>query len=164
MKSRLALLTAGLALVAATTALALDVVVKADVENVAANRIIGAWTYEAVLSQRLDPAAAAGPTSMTFHYNEGVLPGLQAASDRFKDRRIFSAGIADIDGQSHTYVLYNENGNMKIMWMTPRGDDPIGQFVVKTIQVGVARDRNNDLLMLGGDVRGEATKIYARSK
>src|SRR5262249_26486526 len=88
---------------------------KPDPLNPVAARIQGTWKLDPVVTRRLDPDKAPPGNTITFSYNEGVLPGLQAAASRLSNKQIFSAGVVNIDGGtsgSHTYVLINDNGNM----------------------------------------------------
>lgn len=164
MKHRNALF-AGLALVAATSAApVLQVLLKPDALNVVASRIAGTWSLEPNLTKRLDPDHPTGSmATIAFYDNPAVLNDLLAASDRFSRSQVFASGNVSIDGTVHLYVLINENGNMKVVWFSPTTTSPIGRNESKTLQVAVARDRAQDILILGGDTKGESSAAFVRA-
>lgn len=166
MKFRNAMLAAVSVATVTAVALAYEIVVKSDPLNVVESRIVGAWTMDTALTRKLDPNQPTNArTSLVFQSNPDAIGYLQSGSDRFKDLRIYGAGVLQIDGanSTHPYLIYNENGNMKLFWCTPRGDDPIGVFETKTLQIAVARDRAQDVLILGGDTKGETSAAYGRT-
>lgn len=167
MKLHSILLATASVLVLSTLAFALEELkVQADAENVVAARIVGTWKLDAALTRQLDPDRKAGEiASLTFFDNPGVLPGMQAASDRFKNRQIFGAGILNVDGatQTHTYVLVNHHGNMELVWFTTKENDAIGIVTTKTVHIAVARDKAKDLLFLGGESMRDASEAFDRA-
>ena len=165
MKLRNALLAALSVASVTAVALAFELVIKADPLNVVAAKVAGSWTMDVALTHRLDPDHPTNTmTSLVFMDNPAAIGYLQSGSDRFKDLRIYAAGALQIDGanSTHPYLVYSENGNMKVFWCTPRADDPIGVSVTKTLQIAVAKDKNQDVMILGGDTRGDTSAAYTR--
>jgi hypothetical protein len=164
MKLRKALLPALALATIVTTALAFQIVVKADAQNVVAARVAGAWKVEPTITKRLDPDHPNGTIGqITFYENATVLADLVSQAPRFKELQVFSSGNVSVDGAAHPYLIYNENGNMKVMWFVPNDTSPIGRSETKTLQVAVSRDRTQDILILGGDVRGEPSSAFLRA-
>src|SRR5262245_19551125 len=155
---------------ATVTAVALAVqnqfAVRADPLNLVTARLAGSWKLDATMTGRLDPQHAQKVhQSFVFVDDPNIIAYMQSGSDRFKDLRIYSAGQVQVDGENstHPYLTYGENGNMKLFWCTPANNDPIGAFEIKTLQIAIARDKTADFLILGGDVRGESSAVYARA-
>ncbi len=163
MKTRRIFLAAASLALLTTVAFALDLVMKADPENVVATRLTGAWKLETTLSKRFDPDnSAKAPSTMTFTDNPGVLAGLQADSARFKNRTIFASGIVNIDGTTHTYILSNRSGNMYVTWYTAVEENATSNPVEKTVNIAVARDQARDVLVLGGPGVRDPSAAYER--
>jgi hypothetical protein len=151
------------AVLAASASLAPQLVLRPDVESLVAMRIQGSWHQDAATSDRLDPKrAATSPKDLTFTENPGVLAGLQAYSDRFKNNLIFSSGIVNVDGTTHPYLLYAEHGGTTLVWFTGNaaGTDPVAQVTTKSVTIAVAHEAVNDVLFLGGDLKGAAAVAY----
>lgn len=156
---------AALSLVALTTvALAFELVLRPDPENVVSTRLVGAWKLDATLTKRLDPDnTGKAPATMTFTDNPGVLAGLQAASGRFQNRQIFGSGIVNIDGTTHTYILSNKSGNMYVTWFTAIEENATANAMEKSVQIAVARDQAKDILVLGGPTVKEPAAAFERA-
>lgn len=164
MKKTHLLCAAGAFLATATVALALQLVVKSDPDAIVASRVQGSWKLEVATSDRLDPKRPAGAAKeITFTDNPGVLAGLQAHSDRFKNREIFGSGIVNVDGKTHPYILVGEHGGTSVVWFTGNeaGTDPVAKATTNTLAIAVGRDRSADLLFLGGDTRGTPAVAYS---
>jgi hypothetical protein len=148
---------------AVSAGLAPQLAVKPDVESHVPARIQGTWKIEAALSSRLDSTrAAATPKDLTFSDNPGVLAGLQAYSDRFKNNLIIGSGIVNVDGTTHTYILIAEHGGTTLEWFTGNaaGTDPLAQVSTYRIAIAIAHEAANDVLFLGGDLKGSAALAY----
>ena len=152
------------AVLAVGASLAPQLVVKADTESHVPTRIQGTWKLETATSERLDPgkSASATPKDLTFTENPGVLAGLQAYSDRFKNNLIIGSGIVNVDGTTHTYILISEHGGTTLEWFTGNaaGTDPLAQVTIKRVSIALAREPANDVLFLGGDLKGAAALAY----
>lgn len=163
MQTRSIFLAAASLVALTTVALAFELVMKADPENVVATRITGTWKLEPTLTKRFDPDnSAKAPSTMTFTDNPGVLAGLQADSARFKNRTIFASGIVNVDGTTHTYILSNRSGNMYVTWYTAVEENATSNPVEKTVNIAVARDQARDILVLGGPGVRDASAAYER--
>lgn len=163
MQSRRIFLAAASLLALTTIALAYELVIKPDPENVVSTRVTGAWKLEPTLTKRFDPDNTGKPAAkMTFTNNPGVLAGLQADSARFNNRQIFGSGIVDIDGTTHTYVLSNRSGNMYVTWYTAVEENATSNPVEKTVHIAVARDQARDILVLGGPTAKDPSAAFER--
>ncbi len=151
------------AVLAASATLAPQLVLKPDHESLVAMRIQGTWKQDAATSDRLDAKrAATSPKDLTFTENPGVLAGLQAYSDRFRNNLIISSGIVNVDGTTHTYVLVAEHAGTTLVWFTGNeaGTDPLAQVTTKSVTIALGREAVNDVLFLGGDLKGAAAVAY----
>jgi len=151
------------AVLAVSAGLAPQLAVKPDAESHVPVRILGAWKLEAAISGRLDSTRTAPtPKDLTFTDNPGVLAGLQAYSDRFKNNLIIGSGIVNVDGTTHTYILIAEHGGTTLEWFTGNaaGTDPLAQVTIHRVSIAIAREAANDVLFLGGDLKGSAALAY----
>lgn len=152
-----------LALVA-TTALAFELTVRADPDNLVASRLTGVWKLEPTLTARLDAdTATKSLAQLSFKNDPSVLTRLQGVSDRFASEQIFAAGLLEIDGKSRPYVLSNKNGNMRVTWFTMTEDQKPGRHAEALIQIAAGRDPSKDLLMLGGESARQPFAVYERA-
>jgi len=151
------------AVLAVSAGLAPQLAVKADNDSHVPTRIQGTWKLEAALSGRLDSSrTAATPKDLTFTDNPGVLAGLQAYSERFKNNLIIGSGIVNVDGTTHTYILIAEHGGTTLEWFTGNaaGTDPLAQVTIQRVTIAIAKEAANDVLFLGGDLKGSAALAY----
>jgi len=151
------------AVLAVSAGLAPQIAVKSDAESHVPVRIQGNWKIEAAISGKLDASRSAPtPKDLTFTDNPGVLAGLQAHSDRFKNNLIIGSGIVNVDGTAHTYLLLSEHGGTTLEWFTGSADgtNPVAQVTIHRVSIAIAREAANDVLFLGGDLKGTAALAY----
>lgn len=164
MKIRRPLLCALVLVLAASTALALQLSVRANPDNLVASRLTGVWKLEPTLTARLDPdTATKSLTQLSFKNEPSVLTRLQAVSDRFAGEQVFAAGLLEIDGKGRPYVLSNKNGNMHVTWFTMTEDAKPGRHAEALIQIAAGRDPSKDLLLLGGESARQPFAVYERA-
>ena len=139
--------------------------VKPDAENVVSARIVGTWKLDNTVTRKLDPHSTLPITStliISDNASAGVLAGMQAAAPRFVNKQIFAAGIINVDGVTHPYVLTNNDGNMFLVWFTAKDQNPVAEVTTKRIHISVAKDKANDMLFLGGETMRDADAAYDR--
>lgn len=138
--------------------------VKPNPENVVSAHILGTWKLDSVVTRKLDPQSALPATStISFYDNPGVLPGLTAAAPRFANRLIFAAGIVNVDGVTHPYVLTNNEGNMYVVWFTAKGENTVAEVTTWRIHIALGKDKAKDMLFLGGETMRGADGAYERA-
>lgn len=144
--------------------------VEPDKENVVASRLEGDWQLDAPLTKSLSSNAKAAETRTGFSFksNPSVAARLPAKYERFlANKRIYLAGIMtmSIKGEKpleHPFILTENRGNPYIVWFRERGGDPLGDAESFNVMLAVARERQNDLLFIGGDFNNQPFSAYAR--
>jgi hypothetical protein len=65
--------------------------------------------------------------------------------------RVYAAGIMTMENGDFPFILIDGNGNMNVVMFQPRGGDPMGDTESAIVQLGIAEEPGNDLLLFGGD-------------
>ncbi len=158
------LILPALALASITTvALAVELVLRPDPENVVSARIVGMWKVEPTMTLRLNPdRVATEPMQLSFKDDATVLKRLDAIAPRLVNRTTFAAGTVDVNGTTYPYVLSSRSGNMYVTWFAIGADGTVGRAVESIVHIATAPDPKKDVLVLGGATLREPTTVYER--
>lgn len=138
--------------------------VEPDKENVVASRLEGDWQLDTAVTKHLTERDVKAGRTFSFKSDPSVaakMPKLPV------DKRVYMAGIMTVkDGKSreHLFILIENQGNPHVVWFRERGGDPLGDTESFNVMLAVARDRQNDLLFIGGDFNNQPFSAYTRVK
>ena len=142
--------------------------VQPNKENVVASRLEGTWRPHGALTQRLTGRAVArdGETPagiVRFQSKPGVAATIPATYQRFlADKTIFMAGRMTRRGTPHPFILITMHGNPHLVYFRERDGDPMGDTESFNLVLAVAKDRDRDLLFLGGDFNNQPFRALER--
>jgi len=140
---------------------------QADKENVVASRLEGKWQPEAALTLRLTgreitPASARRQT--TFRSEETIAHKIP---DKYKEflgeKRIYMSGIMTRGGREYPFILIAYKGNPYIVYFRERDGDRMGDAESFNLMLAVAKDKEKDLLFIGGDFNKQPFSAYERT-
>lgn len=145
--------------------------VEADKENVVASRLEGSWCKDASLSERLNGKKLAEQSTqpvISFKSDPAMLSKLPVKFEQFlKDKKIYMAGICTFHrekDEEHIFLLIEHRGNPHVVWFKEKDGDPNGHPESWNVSVAPANDKENDLLLIGGDFNNESFKPFRRVK
>jgi len=144
---------------AAVAAVAAGLTVKENSDSILARRLEGTWQVEAGLTRRLIGGDEA-PPRLTFSFTSDpqvawTVPGKY--DEIFKGKAIYMAGtFSRTRGEAQPeparpFVLIEHNGNFHLVWFRERDGDPMGDAESNIVAFAPARQKENDLLFIGGD-------------
>lgn len=142
--------------------------VEPDKENVVASRLEGGWQVEAGLTQRL--TGKSKPTQspfglVSFKDDRSIVEKIPAKYEEFLGaKRIYMAGIMKYRGKDHPFILIEHRGNPHVVYFGERGGDPLGDAESFNVMLAVAKDKQSDLLFIGGDFNNQPFTGYERVK
>lgn len=155
-------------LAAATPALAAELRVEPNKENVVASRPEGTWRPHAALTQRLTGQAprrgGESPTGiLRFQADPSIVPKIPEKYHRhLAERTLFLAGHMTSRGTKHPFLLIALNGNPHVLYFRERDGDPMGDGESFNLMLAPAKDRARDLLFIGGDFNNQPFSAYER--
>jgi len=142
--------------------------VQPNKENVVASRLEGTWRPHGALTQRLTgrPVARDGETPagiVRFQSKRGVAATIPAKYQRFlAGKTIFMAGRMTWRGKLHPFIVTTVHGNPHVVYFRERDGDPMGDAESFNLVLAVAKDRDRDLLFLGGDFNNQPFRALER--
>jgi len=152
------------------TMLFAELQVKPDKENVVASSIEGSWQMNADLTQKLEgtdrpPRSESPRGSISFAADESVAAKVPAKYEEFfADKAIYLAGIMTWAGKTHPFLLIEHKGNPCVVYFVEKDDDPMGDGESFYVMLAKAKERENDLLFIGGDFNNQPFAAYERVK
>lgn len=152
---------------AALTAGAANLEVKPDKQNVVASRLEGTWQANEALTKRLigdSKKRSESPRGvLTFKSDPAILQQLPVKYEKFlKDKQIYMAGIMEVNGERHPFLLIELKGNPHIVWFRDIGGEPMDDSESFIVMFASAADKKNDILLIGGDFNNEPFRAYER--
>ncbi|MFT4541719.1 MAG: hypothetical protein ACI841_005014 [Planctomycetota bacterium] len=147
-------------------AIGFDFRVEPDQNNVTAGRLYGNWEADPVVSERLGTKLP--KDTIEFTEDQSFLAELPAQYEKFlKDKQIFESGVVTWrrDGRvvrGGPYILITHSGNPHLVYFRDRDGVAMGDAESANIFVGQGKERQQDLLLLGGDFNNEAFRAYRR--
>ncbi|MBW3542659.1 MAG: hypothetical protein KY476_20540 [Planctomycetes bacterium] len=143
--------------------------VEPDKENVVASRLEGDWRIDAALTKRLTEGERAGAWSVvSFTSDPGVVAKIAAKYERaLTNKRVYLAGTLTLKGgkpREHPFLLVENSGNPHVVYFRERDGDPLGDTESFNVMLASAKERENDLLFIGGDFNNQPFSAYARAK
>lgn len=161
------LLLPPIVLLLAQLANAADLKVQPDKENVVASRLEGNWTASAKLTERLTGKASAAIAPISFKSDPSIAAKVpEEYAKFFAERRmqVYLAGYAHFRGKNHPFVLTQLRGNPHVFFWMEKDDDPFGNGTSFNVMLAVAKDRQDDLLFIGGDFNNQSFSALERTK
>lgn len=137
-------------------------VVRPDPKNAIAPALVGSWQLDDGLAERLG-----GRTNVQrFEFRAdaqfvGRIPAAIAA--KLRDLPLYQEGTMLKDGVAHPYVLTVLDGNPMIVWFRERDGDPLGDAESFLVAIARAKQRSDDVLLLGGDTAEEPMAAFRRA-
>ncbi len=140
--------------------------VESDKLNVVANYLEGDWKPIPDLSKRLMGHERGGPEKLSFQSEPRVLQRLPATlAEKLKNERIYFAGyMRHDDKKEFPFFLLTHHGNPYIVYFIPKGDDHFSNAESFNVFVAVAKERENDILLLGSESIPRPFAAYERVK
>ena len=163
---RLSLTLASIVL-AVNVATAADLSVEPDKENVVSSRLEGNWQTHASLTQRLTGSAKPRHGKLSFKSDPSVagkIPEKYVKIFIERKMKVYLAGYVNFGSKDHPFVLTNHAGNPHVLFWLERDGDPFGNGESFNVMLTVAKDKQNDLLFVGGDFNNEPFKAFERAK
>ena len=161
-----------LVLFAANPGIAAELTVETDKENVVASRLEGGWHLHNDLTKRLTGDAEPQPGELPFRGQmrfdsdqsvAGKVPGKYARVLTERKMKIYMAGYITSAGKAYPFVLTNIHGNPHVLFWLERDGDPFGNVESFNIMLTVAKDKQNDLLFVGGDFNNQPFSAFERA-
>ncbi len=138
--------------------------VKPEKENVVSSRLIGKWKTHASLSARLRGRPVRKETIM-FAQDNSVAAKVPARYAEFlKNKQIYLAGIMTRNQKTYPFILSEHNGNPHLFYFRERDGDPMGDGESFNLVIAPAREKNRDLLFIGGDFNNQPFSAFERTK
>lgn len=138
--------------------------VKADKDNVVGSRLEGRWRCEDALTKRLT-ARNKPRGNIAFKSDPKVAHEIPEKYETFlAKKQIYMSGIMTSRGKSHPFVLIEHKGNPHVVYFRERDGDPMGDAESFNVMLAVARNKQNDLLFIGGDFNNQPFSAYEREK
>jgi hypothetical protein len=131
--------------------------VRPDPANVVASRLMGNWQADTSLLRRFRSSPARmlnfrvsfrSDTSVASRVPSNMVAVILRA---LPNVRVYAAGIMTMENGDFPFILIDGNGNMNVVMFQPRGGDPMGDTESAIVQLGIADEPGNDLLLFGGD-------------
>jgi len=72
--------------------------------------------------------------------------------------------VKDMKTREHVFILIEHRGNPHVVWFRERGGDPLRDTESFNVMLAVGRERQNDLLFIGGDFNNQPFSAYTRVK
>ncbi len=144
--------------------------VESDKLNVVANYLEGDWKPLPELSKRLFGRERGGPIGafdvISFQSEPRVLQRLPAKlAEKLKNERVYFAGYMRLDDKKeYPFFLLTFHGNPYIVYFIPKGDDHFSNAESFNVFVAVAKERDNDILLLGSESIPRPFSAYERVK
>jgi hypothetical protein len=158
-------ITAVVAVVGAFSLVALaGVEVKPEKENVVASRMVGTWMTHADLSARLNGNAAREET-IVFAEDASIADKVpETYSEFLKTKQVYLAGVMTRNEKAYPFILTEYNGNPYLIYFRERNGDPMGDGESFNLVIAPAKDRQKDLLFIGGDFNNQPFSAFERVK
>ncbi len=151
----------------ANAAVAQELKVEDDKENVVASRIEGDWQASASLNQRLTGREKGRPAKLSFQSDPSVaskVPAKYADYLTQQNLKVYLAGHVQLGEKECPFVLTTIHGNPHVIFWLERDGDPFGNGESFNVMLVVAEDQQNDLLFVGGDFNNQPFSAFERVK
>ncbi|MEM7234718.1 MAG: hypothetical protein AAF517_21240, partial [Planctomycetota bacterium] len=84
---------------------------------------------------------------------------------KFLDKKtIYLAGIMTMGSTECPFLCFENRGNPHVLFFLERGGDPLGNSESFNVMLARARDRQKDLLFIGGDFNNQPFRAFERAK
>ena len=164
---RVVALLIGTGLLVGLSTIAWALKVEPDKENVVASRLEGLWKPHEELSLRL--AGRVGRGQYEFRSDPKVaylIP--EKYHEKLKGKQIYMAGYMhrlEPAGrtQPEPFILIEYLGNARVIYFRDEGGEAMGGAESFNVMLAVAKDRENDLLFIGGDFNNQPFSAFERA-
>ena len=166
------LLLAPVVVLLAPLAYAADLKVQPDAENVVAGRLEGNWTASTALTERLAGNAEWRVEAISFKSDPSIAARVPEKYAKFftgRQMRVYLAGHAQFRsrksrGKKLPFILTRMHGNPHIFIWIDKDGDSFGNVESFNVMLAVARDRQKDLLFIGGDFNNQPFSALERKQ
>jgi hypothetical protein len=136
--------------------------VQPEKENVVASKLDGSWEPEGELTRRLSGTTLG---KLSFKSDAAIAAKIPAMYEKFlQEKQIYMAGVLTLRDKEHPFVLIEHKGNPHVVYFCERDGDPFGDAESFNMMLAVAKDKQNDLLFIGGDFNNQPFAAYGRAK
>jgi hypothetical protein len=137
--------------------------VRPDKENVVASRLEGTWRLHTDLTKRLYGRSFDEVSTLSFRSSSAKSIELPQDFAKFiEGKTIFLAGTFTGDGKEYPFLLTEYRGNPHIFYFKERDGDPMGDSESFNVMLAVAKDKQKDLLFIGGDFNNQPFVAFER--
>lgn len=127
-----------------------------------ASKLEGQWEPDADLTKRLGGTAAG---KFSFKSEATVAAKIPAKYEKFfKGKQVYMAGVLTFKDKEHPFVLIEHKGNPHVVYFRERDGDPLGDAESFNVMLAVGKDKQGDLLFIGGDFNNQPFAAYRRVK
>ena len=151
-----------------------EIKVEPDKENVVASRLEGRWQIDTALTKRLTGKERTAPAEggeggpvISVKSDPAVAAKIPAKYEKFlANKRVYMAGMVSLGGKKdreHPFILIEHRGNPHVVFFRERDGDPLGDTESFNVMLAVAKEKENDLLFIGGDFNNQPFSGCARA-
>jgi hypothetical protein len=138
--------------------------VKTEKENVVASRLIGKWKTYASLSERLR-GNAVSEEAVEFSEDASVAAKVpERYSEFLKAKQVYLAGIMTRNEKTYPFILTEHNGNPYLFYFREKNGNPMGDGESFNLILAPAKEKEQDLLFMGGDFNNQPFSAFERVK
>ena len=141
---------------------------QADKENVVASRLEGRWVPEPKLTLRLtgrEVTERQAAQEVSFVTDETVVDKIpQKYQEALGKERIYLCGVMKWKAEDHPFILIAYLGNPCVVYFRERDGDPMGDAESLNVMLAPAKDKDKDLLFIGGDHNNQPFSAYERAR
>ena len=146
-------------------ALAFELRVEPEENNVTADRLAGTWESDPELCKRL--GVRSSETQIEFVVDDSFLSSVPEKFNEFlADKQIFEAGRMtwreDGTPKTYPYMLIEHAGNPHLLMLRARDGEPLGDAESCNLIVVPAKEHSKDVLFLGGDFDNQPFRPFKR--
>jgi hypothetical protein len=157
---------------------------KYNKENVVASKLIGTWKIDMAMTNILLKAEERENTDLRDKKQKkekektpieqvilefkkdssviGTLPPLEKHKE--VGMNIYLSGYMILKEKKFPFILVELCGNMQLVWYRERDGNPLGDTESFIVTIASAKERQNDLLFIGGDFNNQPFKAFKREK
>jgi len=137
--------------------------VQPNKENVVASRLEGSWHLHVDLTTRLYGRSYNELSTLSFRSSSAKSIELpQDFAKYIQGKTIFLTGTMIADGKEYPFLLTEHNGNPYIFFFRERDGNPMGDSESFNLMLAVAKDKQKDLLFIGGDFNNQPFVAFER--
>jgi hypothetical protein len=136
--------------------------VKTEKENLVGSRLIGKWKTHVSLSERLQGNASREETVAFVEDKTVAVKVPDVYAKVLKQKPVYLAGMMTRNGKAYPFILTEYNGNPHLFYFREKNGDPMGDGESFNLVIAPAKDKEKDLLFIGGDFNNQPFSAFER--